>query len=376
MVLKIVQWNINGYHNNNNELRLLIKENNYKIIALQETHLKESPPTRYVPKNFSIYGYNDISTEENAKRGVAFLVADNIEFTPLELHTSLLAIAIKVKSQINFTFLNIYSSPDDQFAEHDLHELISYVNGPLLIVGDLNAWSPIWGSPRFNSKGKIGTKFIENTNLLILNDKSPIPKYKRANAIFKREVKTSKRDAFATFTKDINCNTPSKVLWNKVNVLHGNRPHNLIHSIEKENNSSTSDPLEIGNTLARAWSNYSKNFNFSEQFVEHKNRFINVINVVYPLSKTSSAMEGNFSIQELDGCLASLKGKSPGQDNIPYELLKHLPFVGKSKLCELYNHIFNTHTIPQQWYLYRNLISRKVLPKDIDPYPSSLAYQK
>jgi len=44
---------------------------------------------------------------------------------------------------------------------------------PLLILGDLKGWHPAWGSPKTYSRGKTIQQFIDNTQLILLNDKSP-----------------------------------------------------------------------------------------------------------------------------------------------------------------------------------------------------------
>jgi len=44
---------------------------------------------------------------------------------------------------------------------------------PSLILGDFNGWHPAWGSPKTNSRGKTIQQFIDNTQLILLNDKSP-----------------------------------------------------------------------------------------------------------------------------------------------------------------------------------------------------------
>lgn len=126
-----------------------------------------------IPKNFTFYHKNDIDISSTSKRGVAFLIHNSLEHSIIDITSRIRAISTKIKSNITFTVINAYISPKDTITEHELHQLISNFNEAVLLLGDFNAWSPLWGSPSFNKAGRIVTNFIQNNNLLLLNDKSP-----------------------------------------------------------------------------------------------------------------------------------------------------------------------------------------------------------
>ena len=495
MVFNILQWNINGYINNYSELQLLIKSRYPKIIALQETHLHNTPHYSIIPKNYKYIHTNDIDSTDTAKRGLALLVSNNVQFSNLQLRTNILAQAIEIKSDVTFVIINTYISPTDQISERDLLTLISSINKPVLIMGDLNAWSPEWGSRTFNSRGQLISTFIENNNLMILNDKSPthlstrssltnvdvslsspslflstewkrddylhgsdhfpihltlfkkssnhikkpprfilkhanwekyqsilidsipnfnpspnvnktaatitkfihsaakksVPQtnnwprrytvcwwnkklfllrqekqrlwknsinsftmenillYKKANAVFKREVKLAKRVSFVNFTKEINPNSSSSQLWQKVNLLSGISTCTKIHSIEQVNGLLTTNSRNIATSLGQFWSNYSKDTQFPNEFVTNKTRMSNFTPPLYILNNKAIQIETPFSKLELQSCLASLKGSTPGQDRLSYQFYKNLPNEGMEKLIELFNDILISGIIPQQW---------------------------
>ena len=493
MVLKILQWNLNGYHNNYNELRLLQHNHSPHIIALQETHLKDNPTINQIPKNYNFYAKH--SNSQSAKHGVAFLISKTISFHPLNSNNNLHSIAINISAKIPFTLINTYIPPTQQISSNDLYSLISSTNNPILVVGDFNAWSPLWGSSTYNKRGKILSEFITNNNFVVLNNNKPthfsthrtftnidvafcsselltfsswdtfdslhgsdhypikinlfatpsnnflkrtifktdkadwvkfqslgskyikiqetsqnvncmaarfhkgiiqcanesMPisrgnfskkpicwwndqinilqsdkkekwkifkkeqtltnfiQYKKANAIFKRETKISKRKSFIEFTRDINPNTPIKVLWDKVRSLKGNPAPSTIKCLKLSDNSIIDQPLEIANALGENWSNYSNDNNFSDYFRENKVEVLNNLNVTYNLSSRAKQIENKITLIELESCLQSLSGKTPGYDKINYPMLKNLAKSEKRKLCHLYNTIFETSIIPFQW---------------------------
>lgn len=66
MHTQILQWNLNGFYNNFDELKLLITKYNPLVIALQETHSKGNNQLKC--RNYEIY--ESISTDnENQARG-------------------------------------------------------------------------------------------------------------------------------------------------------------------------------------------------------------------------------------------------------------------------------------------------------------------
>lgn len=117
--------------------------------------------------------------------------------------------------------------------------------------------------------------------------KENIIEYKRANAIFKSEVKNSKRTAFVEFTKDINYNTPMKILWGKVNSLHSLYPPKFIHVVQDSDNNTLSLPTDIANHFAKTWSDHSKHINFPAEFVFRKSIYITPTSTSCTLNKQS-----------------------------------------------------------------------------------------
>lgn len=66
-------------------------------------------------------------------------------------------------------------------------------------------------------------------------------------------------------------------------------------------------------------------------------------------SPSSMLIENPINILELDSCLESVKGKTPGYDRISYPMLRNAPLVAKRRILALYNEILDQGIIPQSW---------------------------
>ena len=62
--------------------------------------------------------------------------------------------------------------------------------------------------------------------------------------------------------------------------------------------------------------------------------------------KLESVLNEDFSMMELEKALQSKKDSTPGNDNIPYQVYKHLPITSKQTMLKLINNIWNTSQIP------------------------------
>jgi len=121
-----------GYANNYNELLILIRQFDPKIIFIQETHLTpfQNIP---VPVNFEIYHTLSIV----AKGGVALLIQTSLQHTQIPTWRIFDAIALEV-----------HSAPNQKFTQSDLETMFPINNTQILITGDFKCWNSLWGSPK------------------------------------------------------------------------------------------------------------------------------------------------------------------------------------------------------------------------------------
>lgn len=167
MSLKIIQWNIRGYTSNYSELQLLIKKYETHIIALQETHIK-NPNNIPSPVNFTLLSHN----YSNSFGGTTLLINKSIQSKEIPLSKEFDASCAEIESIKKFKIISAYIPPSKKFLSTDLHNVLN--QHPIkLILGDFNSWGTNWCSPANNSRGTTVQSFLDNSNLILLNDKSP-----------------------------------------------------------------------------------------------------------------------------------------------------------------------------------------------------------
>ena len=484
---------MNGYFNNYFQLQLLINDHSPSIICIQETHLKYNINPNIPSQYFSIFHNN--SNHTTSKQGIGILVRKNINYNIININSNFLVIAIEINMGIKFALLNIYIPPNQPFSASDINNIISQINIPIILVGDCNAWSDLWGSPASNNRGKALEDVILASNLAVLNNGSPthfsthktfthvdislcsshllpitewkisnnlygsdhypiftyfhinqrttifkpkpkfktnfanwpkfeklcdslsskttssqninkeaaniqksiltaahfsIPQtkyvwrkhnlpwwnqelqilrdqkqkawseykrnrsnelllsFKKTKAQFRYHSKKAKNQSLENFTSSINPLSTTQKIWNDIKTLTGTNKSQPVQLLVSTNN-TISNPLEIANAFAENWSNFSLDSNFSVQFISNKQ---NVLSSPYNpnnLSPSARQINQSINISELELVLAKVKGKTPGADRISYPMLKNISIDLKSRILNLFNHIFNTGIIPQYW---------------------------
>ena len=161
----IIQWNVRGIRSNFEDLSILIKSNP-TLIALQETLITKD--------NFLIPNYNTIhnihkTDVQGSLRGVSLSIRKDVLFQPITLATPLEAVAALVKLNKPISICSLYLSPSKTFSKQCLIELTDQLPQPFLILGDLNAHSPLWGSDDLDTRGKILEDWLSDLDLCVLN---------------------------------------------------------------------------------------------------------------------------------------------------------------------------------------------------------------
>lgn len=167
----IIQWNLNGYNNNYNELLALIKTYTPKIICLQETHIHNMNNIS-IPINYTMYSIN---TSNSRYGGVSILVHNSLQHRQIFLgrDPTIDTICIEIVSKIKFHIYSSYIPPNQNFSLQNLERVFYNSTIPSIITGDFNSWHVSWGSSSNNGRGKTLAKFINDSDYVLLNDKSP-----------------------------------------------------------------------------------------------------------------------------------------------------------------------------------------------------------
>lgn len=170
MNLSILQWNVKGFFNNYSEIEILSKKYSPHIFSLQETHIQANITPR-TPKKYCGYFHN-LDANKRAKQGCALLIQKSIPHKLLSIPSNISNVAIEIKYPSPLTILSIYIPPNQSISSRDLNECLINIQTPVMLTGDFNGWSPLWGSSDTNPRGKIIEDFILANNICILNDGS------------------------------------------------------------------------------------------------------------------------------------------------------------------------------------------------------------
>lgn len=167
----LVQWNICGIYHKRDELRVICDDNNPFAVCLQETHLKPS-------NTFNLNGYTsyfknvNLNEGERARGGVAIFIRNNIPQNKVEVVSDLQAVVVRIKSPIIMTICNLYL-PNQNWCQDQLSYLIRQLPAPVMLVGDFNCHSSLWGSRQNDAKGRQIEELIDAHNLIVLNTGQP-----------------------------------------------------------------------------------------------------------------------------------------------------------------------------------------------------------
>ena len=167
----ILQWNANGILPHLAELKRLISSQHQQpdIICIQETHLSDK-------KALKIPGYTTerrdrITHTDRDSGGVATLIRNDLVYSLHNLEPDMEEISIKISMQNQpLNISNIYNVPRKQIDEEKYDKLASRQN--VILLGDLNAHSPVFGDTETNREGRSIENIIDKNNLAILNDKT------------------------------------------------------------------------------------------------------------------------------------------------------------------------------------------------------------
>ena len=134
----VLQWNCRGFRPNFEEIKNLISNFRAYILALQETHFKDSD-------NVHIRGldhyFKTCMSEVDGRftDGCSTFVKKGIPHEVLGLDTELQAVAVKVSLHKTITVCNVYIPPCSNVTQNDLDNLVNQLPAPSKFIGDFNA---------------------------------------------------------------------------------------------------------------------------------------------------------------------------------------------------------------------------------------------
>ena len=167
----IIQWNMRGLRANYSELELLIGTFSPVAFCLQELLIPES----YVFQNKQytfIKKLPDLDSNTRPNGGAGVLIRKDITYSPLDVNLPLQAVACRISLPEPVTLCSIYLPPTSSWCYTDLLSLVTSLPSPVILMGDFNSHSTLWGCSDTNQKGLEIETFLRQSNLCLLSNKS------------------------------------------------------------------------------------------------------------------------------------------------------------------------------------------------------------
>ena len=165
----VLQWNTGGLANKANEFKnfLLQTETIPDVICVQETLYNKNSMV-------SFPGYEVLRKDgTNGQRGVAFLIRKEISYMDFEyIDSDIEGVSVKIPTVSGvLEIVNLYWSPSVNIDNRLFTELFAKSN--VLLCGDFNAKSTLWGSDFSDRRGKFIENMLDESDLVVLNNGSP-----------------------------------------------------------------------------------------------------------------------------------------------------------------------------------------------------------
>ena len=174
-----LQWNLCSYRTKFSDLKLILAEHNPVCVCLQETMLGGSMARP--PSGYKIVQSTPPEHADGHERGVAILVDQRHHFERVQLRTSLQAVCIKLFLDKAYTVCSLYL-PHVRITKRDLDSLLSELRPPYLVLGDMNAKSPLWGNATTDERGRMFEQLLLDNSIHLLNDNSPTHYHVQTNS--------------------------------------------------------------------------------------------------------------------------------------------------------------------------------------------------
>lgn len=159
--------------------------------------------------------------------------------------------------------------------------------------------------------------------------------WKEARAKARYILKTKKQESFKKFVDDIDCNTPSKIVWRKIKSING--------TISNKTNflgPPTCNDKEIADLFVDHFTRFDKPLaddEIGEKVNQIKETPLND-GEIPPITK-----------KEVESAIKKLKNTSAGEDQISNRLLKHVPQYTLESFVTLFNISLCSSHLPLTW---------------------------
>ena len=173
--------------------------------------------------------------------------------------------------------------------------------------------------------------------------------YNRANAISVSVTRKSKQNYWNKFLESINSFTSVKDVWAKIQAMKGKNKNKTISGLKIEENKIVDEKKDIANELGKHFQNISNGKNSSEPFKKFREGKDKTIDFTPDPTQPPKVFNLSIKSSELKNILKTCRDTSPGEDGIPYIMIRQLSENSLKYLLEFYNKLFLNDIYPQKW---------------------------
>ena len=173
-----LQWNCRSLNKRRFTLKHLVNIIQPVAICLKETFLindKDLINLKTMFKDFNFYFHNrNRIGAANPRGGVAIMVHKDVPQKSLPLRSHLEAVAVDIifkKKKVSIC--SLYLPPGVNFTVSSLTALTNEFAQHHILMGDFNAHNTLWGSERISYEGRKVAEFVNNSNIVLLNNGDP-----------------------------------------------------------------------------------------------------------------------------------------------------------------------------------------------------------
>ena len=163
----------------------------------------------------------------------------------------------------------------------------------------------------------------------------------------RRVVRQNKRKSWRKYVSNLTTRVKAKRVWEMVKKISGkNSKQSIDHMVSSDGHKIT-DQNKIANHLGQGFSLKSSSQNYHPDFQKIKAEQEKVkINFS---SNNSEIYNKYFKLRDLKRAIKKAKNTAPGPDNIPYEVLRHLPEQTLLLWLEIINSMWKMGFFPECW---------------------------
>ena len=184
-----------SYRTQFQDLKLLLRQHIPACICLQETLIAN----RHInaPSGYTIVCSQPVR-QDGHERGTALLIHNRVAYDIIHLNTELQAVAATLHLQKSYTICSLYL-PHVPVTTRALEQLLDQLPSPYLLLGDMNAKSPLWGDAITDHRGRIFEDLLHDQNICLLNDHSPTHYHVQTNSYSVIDLSICSADCFIDF---------------------------------------------------------------------------------------------------------------------------------------------------------------------------------